>query len=228
MGLSTERLAEQYKIGRAEQDAFAIRSQQAYAAALAKGAFADEIVAMDEVKQDEHPRPDATLAKLSTMKPAFKADGTITAGNASGVNDGAAMLVVCDEETARQNGWKALARISGSATVGCEPALMGLGPVHATRRLCEQSGLRLDGFDTVELNEAFAAQSLACIQELGLSMKRVNVNGGAIALGHPIGASGARLLTHLAHRISRGEVTNGLATLCIGGGMGSAVALQAG
>ena len=226
MGALTERLAERYSLSRAEQDGFALRSQQGYAAALAKGAFADELVAMDELKQDEHPRPETTLAKLSAMKPAFKEAGTITAGNASGVNDGAAMLVVCDEDSARTNGWTALARIAGSAIVGCEPDMMGLGPVHASRRLCEGYGLCLDGFDAIELNEAFAAQSLACIKELGLSPERVNVDGGAIALGHPIGASGARLLTHLAHRIARGEIKKGLATLCVGGGMGSAVALQ--
>lgn len=225
MGLTTERLAELYKIGRAEQDAFAARSQQTYAEALARSVFADELAPLDELKQDEHPRPDATVAKLAAMKPAFKPDGTITAGNASGINDGAAMLVVCDGETASRQGWKVLATIAGSATVGCDPGLMGLGPVHATRRLCAQSGLCLKDFEAVELNEAFAAQSLACIQELGLQPERVNVHGGAIALGHPIGASGARLLVHLAHCLARGEVKSALATLCVGGGMGTAVAL---
>ncbi len=225
MALSTERLATQFRISRAEQDAFAARSQQRYAAAQAAGAFADELVGVGELDVDEHPRPDTTAEKLSTLKPSFKSDGTITAGNASGINDGAALLVVCDRQRAIEKGWPVLATIRASASVGCDPKLMGLGPVHATRRLCEQSGLALDQFDTIEINEAFAAQTLACLRELKLDENRVNPNGGAIALGHPIGASGARLIAHLAHRIARGESKLALATLCIGGGMGSAVAL---
>jgi acetyl-CoA C-acetyltransferase len=227
MGLTAERLAELYKIGRTEQDAFALRSQHHYAMALARGAFADELVAVDEVKHDEHPHPETTLDKLSKLKPAFKPGGTVTAGNSSGINDGAAILVVADADVARKQGWPVLARIAGSATVGCDPALMGLGPVHATRRLCSTCGMQLDRFETIELNEAFAAQSLACIKELGVDPDRVNPDGGAVALGHPIGASGARLLVHLAHRLARGEVRTALATLCIGGGMGAAVALEA-
>ena len=218
MGVSTERLAERFRISREAQDRFAARSQQRYAAASAAGHFRDEIVAVGKLEQDEHPRPDTTLATLGTLRPAFDPNGTVTAGNASGINDGAAMLVVCDEERGRELGLAPLVTITASATAGCEPSSMGLGPVHATRRLSCDVG----EFDLIELNEAFAAQSLACIAELGLDEEKVNVDGGAIALGHPIGASGARLLVHLAHRKPR----RGLATLCVGGGMGSAVVVE--
>ena len=226
MGLVTESLAEQYNIDRTAQDIFALQSQRKYAQAHARGVFADELTPVDQVTQDEHPRPDVTLEKLSTMKPSFKPGGTITAGNASGINDGAAMLVVCNETMLVRKGWTPLARIAGWCTVGCDPALMGLGPVHATRKLCHRLGVKTDCFDVVELNEAFAVQSLACIKELHLDADRVNPHGGAIALGHPVGASGARLLVHLAHRIARGGVGKALATLCVGGGMGSAVMLE--
>ena len=194
-------------------------------AAHAARAFADELVGVGKLEIDEHPRPDTTAEKLSALKPSFKSDGTITAGNASGINDGAALLVVCDRRRAVEKSWPVLATIRASASVGCDPKLMGLGPVHATRRLCEQTGLVAAQFDTIEINEAFAAQTLACLRELKLNENRVNPNGGAIALGHPIGASGARLIAHLAHRIARGESKLALATLCVGGGMGSAVAL---
>jgi len=226
MGLITERLAERLGIGRAAQDRFAARSQAKYAQAHEKGLFAGELIALPELAQDEHPRSDATVEQLATLKPAFKKDGTITAGNASGINDGAAMLVVCSEEAAAKHGWKPLAEIYGWASVGCDPKTMALGPVYATRKLCERLGAGVETFDTIELNEAFAAQSIACMQELKLDETRVNPDGGAIALGHPIGASGARILAHLAHRVSRGLTNNGLATLCIGGGMGSSVALR--
>lgn len=225
MALSTERLAAQYQISRVEQDAFAARSQQRYATAQAAGAFADELVAVGKLDRDEHPRSDTTVETLSTLKPAFKLDGTITAGNASGINDGAALLVVCDRKNAVEKGWPVLATIRASASVGCDPKLMGLGPVHATRQLCERSGLTVADFDTIEINEAFAAQVLACLRELKLDQNRINPNGGAIALGHPIGASGARLIAHLAHRIARRESKLALATLCVGGGLGSAVVL---
>ncbi|MCE9591648.1 MAG: acetyl-CoA C-acyltransferase [Planctomycetes bacterium] len=226
MGLGAEALAAQYAIGRAEQDGFSRDSQKRYADAAAAGRFTDEIVAVDGLTQDEHPRPDTTVEKLATLKPAFKPDGTVTAGNASGINDGAAMLVVCSAETAKREGWKPLARFVAGASAGCEPMMFGLGPVLATKRLCAATGLSVKDFDTIEINEAFAAQSLACVKELSLDLSRVNVDGGAIALGHPIGASGARLLVHLAHRIKRGQTKRGLATLCVGGGMGSAVALE--
>jgi acetyl-CoA C-acetyltransferase len=218
MGLTAERLAELYKISREAQDIFSAQSQQRYAAAHAAGNFRNEIVPVDKLEQDEPPRPDTTVATLSTLKPVFRANGTVTAGNASGINDGAAMLLVCDEERGRECGLKPLMVIAASASVGCEPSLMGLGPVHATRKISRDVG----EFDMIELNEAFAAQSLACIQELGLDESKVNPDGGAIALGHPIGASGARLLVHLAHR----QPKRGLATLCVGGGMGCAVVVE--
>jgi acetyl-CoA C-acetyltransferase len=226
MGLSAERLAEQYKIGRSAQDKFAAQSQAKYFQAHSKGLFADELVILPELDKDEHPRSDATVEQLATLKPAFKKDGTVTPGNASGINDGSAMLVVCDEKIAAENNWKPLAEISGWANAGCDPKMMGLGPVYAVQKLCEQMKVGVEAFDTVELNEAFAVQSLACIQELKLDETRVNPEGGAIALGHPIGASGARILVHLAHRVSQGLTKHGLATLCVGGGMGSAVALR--
>ena len=226
MGLSAERLAEQYKIGRSAQDKFAAQSQTKYFQAYSKGLFVDELVILPELDKDEHPRSDATVEQLATLKPAFKKDGTVTPGNASGINDGATMLVVCDEKSAAENNWKPLAEISGWANAGCDPKMMGLGPVYAVQKLCEQMKVGVEAFDTVELNEAFAVQSLACIQELKLDETRVNPEGGAIALGHPIGASGARILVHLAHRVSQGLTKHGLATLCVGGGMGSAVALR--
>lgn len=218
MGLTAERIAVNRKISREAQDRFAACSQQRCGAARAAGHFKDEIVPVDELAHDEHSRPDTTVEKLSTLKPAFDPNGTVTAGNAAGINDGAAMLVVCDEKTGRGLGLKPLMIITRSAAVGCEPSLMGLGPVYATRRVSND----VSEFDMIELNEAFAAQSLACINELGLDETKVNPDGGAIALGHPLGASGARLLVHLAHRQPR----RGLAALCVGGGMGVAVVLE--
>ena len=218
MGVTAERLAELYKITREAQDHFAAHSQQRYAAAHAAGHFRDEIVAVGKVTEDEHPRSDTTAATLATLRPAFGASGTVTAGNSSGINDGAAMLVVCEEERGLELGLSPLVTITDSASVGCEPSLMGLGPVFATRRVSRDP----TEFDLIELNEAFAAQSIACMEELGIDEGKVNVDGGAIALGHPIGASGARLLVHLAHRKPR----RGLATLCVGGGMGCAVVVQ--
>jgi acetyl-CoA C-acetyltransferase len=181
---------------------------------------------LEELDRDEHPRPDTTLEDLAELRPAFRSDGTVTAGNASGINDGAAMLVVCSRQAADQHGWRPLAVIGPHAAVGCDPRWMGLGPVHATRRLCERHGLSLADFDLFEINEAFAAQTLACLQELSLQPEQVNVDGGAIALGHPIGASGGRLIVHLAHQIARGRAQRALATLCVGGGMGAAIALS--
>ena len=218
MGLTAERLAELYKISREEQDAFAAQSQQRYVAAQAGGHFRNEIVPVDKLEHDEPPRPDTTVDTLSTLKAVFKSNGTVTAGNASGINDGAAMLLVCDEERGRECGLKPLAILTAGIAVGCEPSLMGLGPVHAIHKLSKDVG----EFDMIELNEAFAAQSLACIKELKLDPAKVNPDGGAIALGHPIGASGARLLVHLAHR----QPKRGLATLCVGGGMGCAVIVE--
>ena len=225
MGVSAERLAKQYHITRTQQDAFAAESQRRYAAADAAGHFRAEIAVVDGLERDEQPRPETTIESLAKLKPAFDPTGTVTAGNASGINDGAAMLVLCDEKTAKKYGWKPLAAIEATAAAGCDPKLMGIGPVHATRRLCDQHRLKLDDFDTVELNEAFALQSLACIADLKLDPARVNMDGGAIALGHPLGASGARLIVHLAHRIAAGSIRRGLATLCVGGGMGAAVSV---
>ena len=227
MGECLEAMARQKSISRSRQDAFALRSQERAAAAKARGAFADELVAVGKVTEDEHPRADTTLAALSALKPAFASEGgSVTAGNASGINDGAAMLVVCSETTAKAHGWKPLAVFAGCASAGCEPEQFGIGPVLATRALCDRYGYTLGQFDTVELNEAFAAQALACIDGLALDADKVNPDGGAIALGHPIGASGARLVVHLAHRIARGESSRALATLCVGGGMGIAAALE--
>ncbi len=224
MGLSAETLAREFQIARHEQDEFAARSQARFAAAFQSNVFNDEIVPVGSLKQDEHPRVDTTLEKLTILKPAFSATGTVTAGNASGINDGAAMLVVASDKFARQQGWPVLARLAGGTTQGCDPARMGLGPVHAIRKLCRNHGWNVDQFDSVEINEAFAVQALACQRELNLNTDRVNVNGGAIAIGHPIGASGARLAVHLAHRIASGEIAQGLAALCVGGGMGIAAA----
>ena len=228
MGLTAETLAEEFGITRQDQDAFAWRSQQRWAEAQARGAFADELAPLKELDRDEHPRPDTALEKLATLKPAFRPNGTVTSGNASGINDGAAMLVVCGESAGRRHGWEPLAIVEGWSAVGCEPARMGLGPVHAVRALCERRAQALARYDAIELNEAFAAQTLACLKLLSLDAERVNTCGGAIAMGHPIGASGARLLVHLAHRLSRGEARHALATLCVGGGMGVAVSLAAG
>jgi acetyl-CoA C-acetyltransferase len=218
MGLTAERLADRYHISRKEQDKFALRSHVQYAQAAAAGNYRDEIVAMDNILADEPPRPDSTIEALAALRPIFRADGSVTAGNASGVNDGAAMLLVCDADFGARHGLAPMMMITRTASIGCEPSLMGLGPVHATRRISSDPS----EFDLVELNEAFAAQSLACVKELNLDESKVNVDGGAVALGHPIGASGARLLTHLAHRRPR----RGLATLCVGGGMGCAVVLE--
>ena len=226
MGLTAERLAAERGIGRAAQDEFAIESQRRYAAAAATATFAAELVPMDSLTADEHPRPDASAADLARLRPAFAEGGTVTAGNASGINDGAAMLVVAAADEARRLGWPVLAVIDGQAEIGCEPRHMGLGPVHAVRRLLAHTNRLVADFDHCELNEAFAAQALACITELGLDPTRVNPCGGGIALGHPLGATGARLVTHLAHRIGAGAVRRGLVTLCVGGGMGLAMSLS--
>ncbi len=218
MGLTAEKIAGLYDISREAQDRFALASQQRHAHARAAGHFRDELVAVDKLDHDEHARPETTRESLASLKPVFNREGSVTAGNSSGLNDGAAMLVVCDEQSGRECGLTPLMVITGHAVVGCEPSLMGMGPVHATRKITQRPG----EFDVVELNEAFAAQALACIKELGLDEAKVNPNGGAISLGHPIGASGARLLVHLAHRRPK----RGLATLCIGGGMGYAVVVE--
>jgi len=218
MGLTAEKIASMHNISREAQDSFAVSSQHRYAAAKAGGYFSDELVTIDALEHDEHPRPGTTRGDLASLKPVFNRDGSITAGNSSGLNDGAAMLALCDETWARERGLVPLAVITDHAVVGCDPSMMGMGPVYATRKMSSKPG----EFDIVELNEAFAAQALACIRELGLDEQKVNPDGGAISLGHPIGASGARLLVHLAHRRPK----RGLATLCVGGGMGYAVSVE--
>jgi len=225
MAHTAEVLARDYQISRAEQDEFAARSQSLAAAAQRNNVFVDEITPVGKLTADEHPRAETTPEKLAGLKPSFDPAGTITAGNASGINDGAAILLVADLAFARQQGWPVLARWDGGAVQGCDPQRMGLGPVHAIRKL-QKTGGTLADFEAIEINEAFAAQALACVRELKLDVDRLNVNGGAIAIGHPIGASGARLAVHLAHRIACGEITRGLATLCVGGGMGIAGAFS--
>ncbi len=236
MGLTAENLAAKYGITRAEQDAFSAASQNKTQAAMAEGRFKDEIVHVsipqrkgDPVifDRDEFPRAGVTAESLAKLKSAFKSDGTVTAGNASGLNDGAAVLIVADEEACKRHGGKPLARIASYAWHGCDPAIMGIGPVEAVRLALKRAGWSLGDLDLIEANEAFAAQSLAVAKELKFDMSKVNVNGGAIALGHPIGASGARILTSLLFEMRRRGARKGLATLCIGGGMGIAMCVEA-
>jgi acetyl-CoA C-acetyltransferase len=228
MGLITaERLAASCGIGRAEQDAFAVRSHQAWAKAEARGDFARERITMEGLSTDEQARPDSSEEKLALLAPAFLPQGTVTAANASGLNDGAAVLLLASEVACRSFGWTPMARVAGWATVGCDPAATGLGPVYAVAKLQSRFSLAPGDFDAVEINEAFAVQALACSRELHLDEARFNPCGGAIAIGHPIGASGARLATHLANRIAAGQIKSGLGSLCVGGGMGIALALEA-
>jgi 3-oxoadipyl-CoA thiolase len=222
MGETGENVAERWDVSREDQDAFALASQQRWAAAQDAGRFADEVVAVDGLPHDEHPRPDTSAEKLATLKPAFRADGSVTAGNSSGINDGAAALVIASEERARELGAERLGRFAGSAVAGVDPRVMGIGPVPAVRKLLERAGIAAGDLDLVELNEAFASQSLAVIRELGLDPERVNVNGGAIALGHPLGMSGARLVVTLLHELRRRGGRYGLATMCVGVGQGQA------
>jgi 3-oxoadipyl-CoA thiolase len=228
MGETGENVAERYRVSREEQDAFALRSQQRWAEADAEGRFADELVPIGDVKRDEHPRPDTSEQKLAALKPAFREGGTVTAGNSSGLNDGAAALVIASEERARELGVEPLAAFVGSAVAGVDPRVMGIGPVPAVSKLLERTGVGVDELDLVELNEAFASQSLVVIRELGLDPERVNVNGGAIALGHPLGMSGARLVVTLLHELRRRGGHYGLAALCVGVGQGQAALFQRG
>jgi len=222
MGETGENVAERWNVSREEQDAFALRSQQRWAAAADAGRFDDEIVPVGDVARDEHPRPDTTLDKLATLKPAFRQNGTVTAGNASGINDGAAALVIASEEKARALGVEPLGTFVGSAVAGVDPRVMGIGPIPAVRKLLARTGVGVDEIDLVELNEAFASQSLVVVRELGLDPEKVNVNGGAIAIGHPLGMSGARLVVSLLHELRRRGGRYGLATLCVGVGQGQA------
>ncbi len=222
MGETGENVAARWDVSREDQDAFALRSHERWAAASAAGRFDDELIPVGDLVRDEHPRLDTTLVKLGELQPAFRAGGTVTAGNASGINDGAAALVIASEERARALGVEPLGVFGGSAVAGVDPGVMGIGPVPAVRKLLERAGVSIDDIDLVELNEAFASQSLAVCRELGLDENRVNVNGGAIALGHPLGMSGARLVVSLLHELHRRGAQLGLATMCVGVGQGQA------
>ena len=234
MGITAENLAEKYQITREEQDTFATASQNKAEAARAAGKFVDEIAPVTVkgrkgdtiVDQDEYIRAGATLEAMAGLRPAFRKDGTVTAGNASGINDGAAALVLMSAEEAAKRGAPVLGRIAGWATCGVDPSIMGIGPAPASRKALEKAGWSVGDLDLIEANEAFAAQALAVGKELGWDPARVNVNGGAIAIGHPIGASGARILTTLLHEMARRDAKKGLATLCIGGGMGIAMCIE--
>ena len=226
MGETGENVAEGFGVTREEQDAFALESQRRWAEADAAGRFADELVPVGEVARDEHPRPDTSAEKLAELRPAFREGGTVTAGNSSGINDGAAALVIASESRARAAGADPLGTFVASATAGVDPRVMGLGPVPAVRKLLARTGIDVADLDLVELNEAFASQSLVVIRELGLDRERVNVNGGAIALGHPLGMSGARLVVTLLHELRRRGGRYGLATLCVGVGQGQAALFE--
>jgi 3-oxoadipyl-CoA thiolase len=226
MGETGENVAERYEVTRADQDAFALQSHRRWAAAQEAGRFADELVPVGEVDRDEHPRPDTSLEKLAALKPAFREGGTLTAGNSSGINDGAAALVIASEDKARELGVEPLGRFVASAVAGVDPQVMGIGPIPAVRKVLARAGIDASDLDLVELNEAFASQSLKVVRELGLDPERVNVNGGAIALGHPLGMSGARLVVSLLHELRRRGGRYGLATLCVGVGQGQAAIFE--
>jgi len=234
MGVTAENVAAQFGIDRAQQDAFALASQRKAAAAMQAGRFVDEIVPVEipqrrgdplVVAQDEYPKPGTTLDALARLRPAFKGDGSVTAGNASGINDGAAVLLVMRAATAAELGLEPLATVVAYASVGVDPAIMGTGPIPASQRCLQRAGWEVADLDLIEANEAFAAQALSVNRALGWDEDKVNVNGGAIALGHPIGASGARVLVTLLHEMKRRDAHKGLATLCIGGGQGVAIAV---
>ena len=233
MGETAENVAQRWKISRTAQDEFALESQQKYFAALSAEKWNDEIIAVELVQdqlvswvtKDEHPR-DTSMEKLARLKPAFKKDGTVTAGNSSGLNDGAAALLLASEEAVKNYNLQPLARIVSMGVAGVDPAIMGLGPVPATQKAIYRAGLKIDDIDLIELNEAFASQSIACIHDLGLDLQKINVNGGAIALGHPLGCSGARISTTLIHEMKRRGSKYGLATMCVGVGQGAAVIFE--
>jgi 3-oxoadipyl-CoA thiolase len=226
MGETGENVAERWGVSREDQDAFALESQRRWAAANDAGLFADELVAVDGLERDEHPRPDTSAEKLATLKPAFRKAGSVTAGNSSGINDGAAALVIASEDRARELGVEPLGAFVASAVTGVDPRVMGIGPIPTVRKVLERAGIGVEDVDLVELNEAFASQSLVVIRELGLDPERVNVNGGAIALGHPLGMSGARLVVSLLHELRRRGGRYGLATLCVGVGQGQAALFE--
>jgi 3-oxoadipyl-CoA thiolase len=226
MGETGENVAERYAVSREEQDAFALRSQRRWAAAAQAGRFDDELVPVGDLTRDEHPRPDTSAEKLAALRPAFREPGTVTAGNSSGLNDGAAALVIASEEKARELGVEPLGTFVGSAVAGVDPRVMGIGPVPAVRKLLARTGISIDDVDLIELNEAFASQSVAVVRELGLMEEKVNVNGGAIAIGHPLGMSGARLAVTLLHELRRRGGRYGVATMCVGVGQGQAALFE--
>ncbi len=234
MGITAENVCEKYGITRRELDEFAAKSQQKAVAAIESGAFKDEIVPVEVKKKketvvfdtDEGPRPGTTADSIARLRPAFKPDGLVTAGNASGINDGAAAIVVMSEEKAKELGVKPMATFVAGALGGVDPAIMGIGPVAATRKVLAKTGMTIDQFDIIEANEAFAAQSIAVQRDLGFTDEQLNPNGGAIALGHPVGASGCRILVTLLHEMIKKDAKKGLATLCIGGGMGCATIVE--
>jgi 3-oxoadipyl-CoA thiolase len=226
MGETGENVAERYGVTREEQDEFALQSHRRWAEAAESGRLDEQLVPVGDVTRDEHPRPDTSLEKLGALKPAFRPAGTVTAGNAAGINDGAAAVVVASEEKARELGIEPLGAFVASAVAGVDPRVMGIGPVPAVRKLLERTGVGVEEIDLVELNEAFAAQSIPVIRELGLDRERVNVNGGAIALGHPLGMSGARIVVQLLHELRLRGGRYGLATLCVGVGQGQAALFE--
>ena len=233
MGETAENVAAQWSVSRETQDAFAVGSQQKYFDAAAKNKFADELISVQvrsgkeliNVETDEHPRL-STPDKLATLKPAFKKDGTVTAGNSSGINDGASAILLASEEAVEKYGLQKIALVKAMAVAGVEPSVMGIGPVPATQKALKRAGLSVQDIDLIELNEAFASQSIACMQELGLDASKVNVNGGAIALGHPLGCSGVRISTTLLHEMKKQNSRYGLATMCVGVGQGAAVIFE--
>ncbi len=236
MGMTAENVAAKYRVTREDQDAYALESQRRTAAAISAGIFKEEVVAVpipqkkgDPVLFDteEHPRPETTIEELAKLKPAFKVDGTVTAGNASGINDAASALVLSSRDFADRQGIKPLGRVAGYASAALDPAYMGMGPYHATLKIMQKTGMSVDQMDLIEANEAFAAQALAVARLLEFDMGKVNIYGGAIALGHPIGATGARILTTLLHALRRTGRRYGLATMCIGGGQGVATIIEA-
>jgi len=231
LGETAEVVAERYKITRAEQDAFAVESQRRAEAALKACVFTDELVPVPlpdgtTFAKDEYPRTGVTLESVAKLKPAFKRDGTVTAASSSGINDGAAALLIVGQSDGRTAGPKPLARIVATAVAGVDPSCMGLGPIPATQKLLKRTGMKIDQIDLIELNEAFGAQAVACIRELKLDPARVNIYGGAIALGHPLGATGARILTTLVHALRRTNSRYGVATMCIGVGQGIAMLVE--